>query len=151
MKIALGYDVHRLLKSDKPLLLGGINIDSEYSTVAHSDGDCLAHSLIDAIAPLFLNKNIGEIFSDTDDKNKGADSMKNLAEVYRTAKSPKIVNIDIVVQSDEVMITPYAKRIAENVEKVLNLPTASVSIKGKRTEGIYATSLIQVWAVVLFA
>lgn len=151
MKIALGYDVHRLTKSDKHLILGGINIDSEYSTVAHSDGDCLAHALIDAIAPLFLNKNIGEIFSDTDDKNKGADSMKNLAEVYKATKSPKIVNIDIVIQSDEVMITPYAKRIRENVEKVLKLPSSSVSIKGKRTEGIYATPLIQVWAVVLFS
>lgn len=151
MRIALGYDVHRLSKSPSPLVLGGVEIHSDYSVIAHSDGDVIAHALIDAIAPLHLDKNIGELFSDSTDENKGADSMKNLATVYKASKSPKIVNIDIVVQSDEVMITPSSKQIARNIENTLTLKEGAVTIKGKRTEEIYATPLIQVWAVVLFS
>lgn len=151
MRVALGYDVHRLEKSSNPLVLGGIEINSPFHTIAHSDGDVIAHSLIDAIAPIYLGKNIGEIFKDTDDKNKGADSINNLKFVFEKVGSPNISNIDIVVQSDEIMITPYAKKIQQNVEKILNLPPHTVTIKGKRTEGIYSHPLVQVWAVVLFS
>lgn len=151
MRVALGYDIHRLEKATRPLIIGGVEIERPYSVIAHSDGDALAHALIDAIAPLFLSKNIGEIFSDSNDKNKGANSLNNLKAVYEKAGRPAITNIDAVIQTDEIMITPYAEKIQQNVEKTLNLPPHTVTIKGKRAEGVYNTPLIQVWAVVLFS
>ena len=42
-KVGIGYDVHQLKKGEK-LILGGIEIESDYGIVGHSDGDVLVHS-----------------------------------------------------------------------------------------------------------
>ena len=50
MKIrsGIGYDIHRL-KAGNGLLVGGVSISASLMAEAHSDGDVLIHSLIDAL------------------------------------------------------------------------------------------------------
>lgn len=150
MKVLLGYDSHRLIEQvPSTITLGGIKIKSNYKVLAHSDGDVIAHALIDALAPIILNKSIGELYSDKDESSKGASSIKRLEEVYKLCLSPSIINIDIVVQTDEVNISNVKDQIKNNISKVLNLPSENIGIKGKTTEGIYSSPLIQVWCVML--
>lgn len=152
MKIGLGYDSHRLTNTPGAVVLGGVKIDGNYSTVAHSDGDVIAHALIDAIAPLYLEKSIGELYSDKDENDINADSMKRLKEVYNMCLTPSIINIDIVVQTDEINIASITDEIKTNISKVLNVEKCNIGVKGKTTEGVSPVGLhfVQVWCVVLF-
>ena len=59
-RIGQGYDVHKL-KSEGPLIIGGVHIKHTKGIVGHSDGDILVHSIIDALLGAF---NLGDINSD---------------------------------------------------------------------------------------
>jgi 2-C-methyl-D-erythritol 2,4-cyclodiphosphate synthase len=47
-RVGFGYDMHKL-EEGSYIMLGGIRINSNYTVVAHSDGDIVLHSLSDAI------------------------------------------------------------------------------------------------------
>src|SRR3989338_8527288 len=48
-RIGLGFDVHRLIKAKKALVLGGVKIPSPFSLKAVSDGDVVLHTVSDAL------------------------------------------------------------------------------------------------------
>ena len=48
IKIGHGYDSHRY-KNGSHIIIGGVNISSKRSIVAHSDGDILIHAICDAL------------------------------------------------------------------------------------------------------
>ena len=68
-RIGHGYDLHRLTEERK-LILGGVEISSEFGLLGHSDGDCLTHALSDAILGALALPDIGHYFPDNDIQNK---------------------------------------------------------------------------------
>lgn len=48
MLIGHGFDIHRLV-AGKELVIGGVKIPYELGADAHSDGDVIYHSVVDAI------------------------------------------------------------------------------------------------------
>ena len=72
-KIGLGYDIHRKEKNRK-LYLGGLLISKNNGLTGHSDADVLIHSICDAILGALNKGDIGEHFSDKDQKNKNKKS-----------------------------------------------------------------------------
>ena len=48
IKSGIGYDVHQLQEGEK-LIIGGVEIDSNFGSVGHSDGDGLIHAIVDAL------------------------------------------------------------------------------------------------------
>lgn len=151
MRIALGFDSHKLIKNnDKKLVIGGVKINCEFSPIAHSDGDALCHALIDCISTHFLNKSIGEIYSDKDNKNLNGNSLLNLKDIYFSLNSPSINNIDIVIQTDAFLIKDYKDEITSSLANTLNINRELITLKGKTTEGIFNSDIINVWCVVLF-
>ena len=79
-RTGIGYDVHRLVPG-RPLILCGTPIPSKLGLDGHSDADVAVHALRDALLGAAGLGDIGRHFPDTDEKYKGADSMKLLAEV----------------------------------------------------------------------
>ena len=75
MRIGMGYDVHRLVEG-RDLVLGGVKIEYEKGLLGHSDADVLLHAIMDALLGAAALGDIGKHFPDTDEKYKGADSMK---------------------------------------------------------------------------
>lgn len=150
MKVALGYDSHKLIKSDKEMIVGGVKIKTGFVPLSHSDGDVIVHSLIDCLAPHFLKKDIGELYSNTDKSQVGASSINRLKEVFKLSLSPSIINIDIVFQSDDVIISPIKSKIQTELASVLNMKADNITIKGKTTEGLIKEPCIQVWSVMLY-
>ena len=61
LRIGHGYDVHQL-KDGLPLIIGGECIPYEKGIVAHSDGDVLLHTIIDAILGATNLGDIGQLF-----------------------------------------------------------------------------------------
>ena len=82
MRIGHGYDVHKLVEG-RPLILGGVTIPFEKGLLGHSDADVLLHAISDALLGAAALGDIGHLFPDTDDRWRGADSLKLLEEVVR--------------------------------------------------------------------
>lgn len=95
MRIGHGYDVHKLVEG-RPLILGGVTIPFEKGLLGHSDADVLLHAISDALLGAAALGDIGHLFPDTDDRWKGADSLKLLEEVVRVLADQgyQIENID---------------------------------------------------------
>ena len=92
MRIGSGYDIHRMV-AGRPLILGGVRIESEKGEEAHSDGDVLIHALIDALLGAAACGDIGSHFPPSDFKWKDADS-RDLLKAVLDEISVKIINID---------------------------------------------------------
>ena len=74
MRVGLGYDSHRF-DSSRPLILGGVEIPGSPGLSGHSDGDAVAHAVIDAILGAVSAGDVGRHFPPGEEKWRGADSM----------------------------------------------------------------------------
>jgi len=156
IKIGIGYDIHRL-EENRKLYLGGIEIPFHKGLIGHSDGDVLIHAIIDAILGALGEKDIGQLFPDTDPEYKGISSLKLLEKVIRIAKNKKakILNIDSVIIAEEPKLSPYINSMKKILSYVLELEENSIGIKAKTNEGLgeigegkaiatYAIALIEI-------
>ncbi|MFH1049507.1 MAG: 2-C-methyl-D-erythritol 2,4-cyclodiphosphate synthase [bacterium] len=133
--IGFGYDCHKLAKGEK-LILGGIEIDSEFGTIAHSDGDVVLHSLCDALLGATGQGDIGEHFPDSDMKYKNADSRIFVEETMKIIHKKEFVlqNVDITIVLEKPKLKKYKQKIRESVSKLCGLAVERVNIKAKTSE-----------------
>lgn len=133
--VGFGYDVHQF-ETDKPMVLGGVYISSTFGFKAHSDGDVLIHSIIDAILGAAGAGDIGEFFPDTDPQYKNVNSQELLMQIIRFIKNVgyEIVNIDVTIIAEVPKITPYKKAIKENLAQLLHISKANINIKATTNE-----------------
>ena len=98
MKIGLGIDTHQLTPGNT-IRLGGIDIPSNVSIKAHSDGDIIYHAIADSILGAIGAGDIGEHFPDTDPKNKNLDSRSIVMHAIKLAIEKKLIlnNLDITL------------------------------------------------------
>lgn len=130
-----GYDVHAF-EENKPMVLGGTFIDVNYGFKAHSDGDVLIHSVIDALLGACGAGDIGEFFPDTDLQYKNVDSKKLLQHILTFIQSVgyELVNIDVTIVAQQPKINPYKQQIKQNVANLLRLPKQMINIKATTSE-----------------
>jgi 2-C-methyl-D-erythritol 2,4-cyclodiphosphate synthase len=135
IRTGLGYDVHRLA-SEETLILGGVSIQYELGTVAHSDGDVLLHAITDAILGAAALKDIGYHFPDTNPKYKNADSLVLLKESYRLIqeKGFSLSNIDATIAMQRPKLKPYIDQMRTNIADALGIEIDCVSVKATTTE-----------------
>ena len=111
MRIGTGYDIHRL--EGRKLILGGVEIPYSKGFIAHSDGDVLIHSLIDAILGALGKRDIGIHFSDNDPKYKDINSLE-LLNIICKMYDFKIINIDSNIICEAPKLKPYINKMKEN-------------------------------------
>ena len=137
MRIGHGYDVHRLVEGRR-CIIGGVEIESELGLLGHSDADVLLHAVSDAILGACAMGDIGHLFPDTDDKWKGADSLKLLEEVVRQVNERGyiIVNIDSTILAQAPKMAPHINAMRENIARVCGIDVDCVSVKATTEEGL---------------
>ncbi|WP_072679596.1 bifunctional 2-C-methyl-D-erythritol 4-phosphate cytidylyltransferase/2-C-methyl-D-erythritol 2,4-cyclodiphosphate synthase [Arcobacter sp. LA11] len=130
-----GFDIHPF-EENKKMYLGGINIDVPYGFKAHSDGDVLIHSLIDALLGAAGAGDIGEFFPDTDAQYKGIDSKVLLEDIVKFIYNVgyEIVNIDLTIIAQKPKINPHKQEIKSTIGKLLNIEKQFVNIKATTAE-----------------
>ncbi|TLP39459.1 bifunctional 2-C-methyl-D-erythritol 4-phosphate cytidylyltransferase/2-C-methyl-D-erythritol 2,4-cyclodiphosphate synthase [Arcobacter arenosus] len=130
-----GFDIHPF-EDNKKMFLGGVNIDVDYGFKAHSDGDVLIHSVIDALLGACGAGDIGEFFPDTDERYKGADSKELLKHIVKFIYNVgyEIVNIDLTIIAQKPKINPYKNEIKSTMAQLLNLEKQFVNIKATTAE-----------------
>ncbi|MDT7540748.1 MAG: 2-C-methyl-D-erythritol 2,4-cyclodiphosphate synthase [Acidobacteriota bacterium] len=138
-RIGIGHDTHRLAPA-RPLVLGGVRIESDRGAEGHSDADALAHALTDALLGALCEGDIGVHFPDRDPQWKDADSLALLARVVWLAsqRGYEIVNVDSTVMLERPRLRPYVEQMRERLAQVLALDVACISIKAKTGEGLDA-------------
>lgn len=135
IRTGIGYDVHKLVLGSE-IILGGIRIPCEFAVEAHSDGDVLCHSIMDAMLGAAGLGDIGEHFPDTDAKLKGASSMELLKDVNDKLKKAgmKVANIDAIIILEKPKISEMKVKMKENIANVIEIDMGRVNIKATTTE-----------------
>lgn len=137
MRVGMGYDVHKLVENRK-LILGGVEIQHEKGLLGHSDADVLLHAIMDSILGALALGDIGKHFPDTDEKYKGADSMKLLEFVYNLIKEKGYVigNLDATIIAQAPKMAPHIQTMRANIAKVLNTDIDNINVKATTEEGL---------------
>ena len=137
MRVGMGYDVHKLVENRK-LILGGVEIPHEKGLLGHSDADVLLHAIMDSILGALALGDIGKHFPDTDEKFKGADSMKLLEHVYNLIKEKGYVigNLDATIIAQAPKMAPHIQTMRANIAKVLNTDIDNINVKATTEEGL---------------
>jgi 2-C-methyl-D-erythritol 2,4-cyclodiphosphate synthase len=104
----MGVDAHALVDG-VPLVLGGVEIDHARGLAGHSDGDVVAHALIDALLGAAGLGDIGSLFPSGDERFRGASSLDLLRRAYAEVRGAgwRLVNADCVLVGEEPRIAPH--------------------------------------------
>ncbi len=137
MRIGHGYDVHKML-SGRKCILCGVTIPYEYGPDGHSDADVPVHALMDAILGAAALGDIGQLFPDSDEKWKNADSIEMLKTVWNkvTGLGYNLENCDITIIAQKPKIAPYIQDMRRKIAEALNTDMSRVSIKATTEEGL---------------
>ncbi|MDQ3906963.1 MAG: 2-C-methyl-D-erythritol 2,4-cyclodiphosphate synthase [Acidobacteriota bacterium] len=154
-RIGIGHDTHRLAEG-RPLILGGVRVESRVGAEGHSDADALAHALTDAILGALCEGDIGLHFPERDPQWKDADSLELLARVVWLAEQRgyRVVNADSTVMLERPRLRPHVQQMRERLAQVLSVDVDCVSVKAKTGEGLDAIGegrAVTAHAVVLLA
>lgn len=163
IRIGHGFDIHRmapLKEAGQPVVIGGVVIDhkpqpwvdaegkytdkpgdiyeTELGVVAHSDGDVVYHSIVDAIFGALTLPDIGQVFQDTDPRWKGCDSSKFMEHACETMKKYgyKIGNLDVTLILERPKVASFKPAMKENIIRLLDTTPGRVNIKARTHERV---------------
>ncbi|MCX8159505.1 MAG: 2-C-methyl-D-erythritol 2,4-cyclodiphosphate synthase [Candidatus Saccharicenans sp.] len=153
IKAGLGYDLHRLVPGRK-LIIGGVSLPSETGCLAHSDGDVLVHSLIDALLGAGGLGDIGQRFPDSDPAYKDIPSLELLRRVMIEVRAAglTVINTDSVVILEKPRLGPFFQPMRANLAPLLGIEPAHIGLKAKTGEGlgeIGSGQAVACWTVAL--
>jgi 2-C-methyl-D-erythritol 2,4-cyclodiphosphate synthase len=135
LRVGIGYDAHAL-EEGVPLVLGGVAFESPRGLAGHSDGDVVAHVLIDAILGAANLGDIGSLFPSADEQYRGASSLDLLWEAYREVREAgwELVNADCVLVGEEPRIGDVRDEMSERLAGALGVEPGRVSVRATTTD-----------------
>jgi 2-C-methyl-D-erythritol 2,4-cyclodiphosphate synthase len=137
VRVGLGVDAHALVEG-VPLVLGGVEIESDRGLAGHSDGDVIAHALIDAILGAAGQGDIGSLFPSGAAEWEGASSLDLLARAYAEVREAGLVlaNADCVLVGEEPRIAPLRGAIQARLAEALGVEPGLVTVRATTTDGL---------------
>jgi len=135
IRIGQSTDIHPLV-SGRPMILGGVKIESPVGLMGHSDADALVHAVAEAILGALALGDLGKYFPDTDERYHNMDSIKILTQVVAMMheRHYHIVNIDSMILLEKPKLAPYIDQMRANIAEALQTHIDNVSIKATRGE-----------------
>lgn len=135
LRVGCGYDVHKLVEERK-LILCGVEVPYELGLLGHSDADVALHALMDALLGAAALGDIGKHFPDTDERFKGADSMKLTEHVVGllAERSWQINNVDVTIIAQRPKLASFIPAMRAQVARVLGVEEEAVNVKATTTE-----------------
>ncbi len=136
-RIGHGYDIHRTA-AGRPLVLGGVQFESDFGLAGHSDADCVIHAICDAFLGAAGLPDLGHFFPDTDTTWLNADSQVLLRRIVQVLRedgwSP--VNLDITVVAEKPRISKRIPDMKAALSSATGLPSTSIGLKATTNEGV---------------
>lgn len=151
-RIGYGYDVHEF-DENRPLIIGGIEIEHTKGLKGHSDADVLLHAITDAILGAASLGDIGKLFPDTDQTFKDADSKILLKEAYQQVlkKGYQLGNLDATIIAEKPKFRPHIDNMRDKIATIFEVSIEDVNVKATtneklgflgREEGIQAQAVV---------
>ena len=137
IRTGIGWDSHRIERGRK-LILGGVEIPSDFGLAGHSDADVLSHAITDALLGAAAEGDIGVHFPDSDPQWKGAGSLDFLSHAVQLVHVAgfQVGNIDATVILERPKLKDYRHAIQDSLASALGIPADRVSVKFKTAEGV---------------
>jgi len=138
-RVGFGSDIHRLAEG-RPLILGGVTIDSDLGAEGHSDADALTHAVTDALLGALALGDIGTHFPNNDERWKNAESFVFLRFALGLVKQRgySVVNVDSTIHLERPKLRDYIERMQEGIADALEVESSAISIKAKTGEAVDA-------------
>ncbi len=135
LRVGIGIDAHALVEG-VPLVLGGVALEYPRGLAGHSDGDVIAHALIDALLGAAGLGDIGSLFPSSDERWQDADSLDLLVRAYREVQRAgwRLVNADCILVGEEPRIAPYRLEMQRRLAEALGAEPDCVNIRATTTD-----------------
>jgi 2-C-methyl-D-erythritol 2,4-cyclodiphosphate synthase len=137
LRVGLGVDAHAFADG-VPLVLGGLALESPRGLAGHSDGDVIAHALIDAILGAAGLGDIGSLFPPGEPEWEGASSLDLLRRASEQARDAgwELANADCVLIGEEPRISPVRDRMRERLAEAAGVAPELVNVRATTTDGL---------------
>jgi 2-C-methyl-D-erythritol 2,4-cyclodiphosphate synthase len=129
----MGYDAHALAEG-VPLVLAGVEVAHPRGLAGHSDGDVIAHALIDAVLGAAGLGDIGSLFPSSDEALQGGSSLVLLSGAYARVRAAgwRLVNADCVLVGEEPRIAPHREEMRRRLTEALG--EGEVNVRATTTD-----------------
>ena len=135
-RIGFGFDVHQLVEN-RPLWLGGIQIEHSLGLLGHSDADVLIHAICDAILGAANMRDIGYHFPP-----KAGNEFENIDSKILLRKTIELVatkgytvsNIDSTICAERPKLNPHIPQMQATLAEVMGIDPDDISIKATTSE-----------------
>ncbi|HEX9863706.1 MAG TPA: 2-C-methyl-D-erythritol 2,4-cyclodiphosphate synthase [Acidimicrobiia bacterium] len=136
-RVGWGFDAHPF-DGSPPLVLGGVVVSESVGVSATSDGDVLAHAVIDAVLGACVLSDIGDHYPSSDPALVGADSLSLLTRTATMALEAgwQVAHVDATIAVESIRIAPYRDEIRTKLAASLGIDVDSVSVKATTTDGL---------------
>jgi 2-C-methyl-D-erythritol 2,4-cyclodiphosphate synthase len=135
LRIGLGVDAHAF-SDGVPLVLGGVAIESPRGLAGHSDGDVIAHALIDALLGGAGLGDIGSLFPPGEPEWEGASSLDLLRRAAAQVREAgwELVNADCVLIGEEPRIAPLREQMRERLAEAVGADAERINVRATTTD-----------------
>jgi 2-C-methyl-D-erythritol 2,4-cyclodiphosphate synthase len=135
LRVGLGVDAHALWEG-VPLVLGGVAIESPRGLAGHSDGDVIAHALIDAVLGAAGLGDIGSLFPPGEAEWKGASSLDLLRRAVGQVRDAgwELVNADCVLIGEEPRIAPLREQMRNRLAEAAGTDPERINVRATTTD-----------------
>lgn len=135
IRIGHAWDTHKLIKG-RPLILGGVKIESEIGLLGHSDADVVLHAVAESLLGSVALGDLGTFYPDNSEKTLNMDSKIILKECYEKIikEGYKVNNIDLTIYSEVIRISPVREKIRESISNIMNINKDKISVKATTWE-----------------
>ena len=135
LRVGIGFDAHAFAEG-VPLVLGGVEIPSARGLSGHSDGDVIAHALVDALLGAAGLADIGALFPSDDARWQGASSLDLLARAYADVRELgySLVNADTILIGEQPRLAPYRLAMRARLAAALAVDAGLVAVRATTTD-----------------
>jgi 2-C-methyl-D-erythritol 2,4-cyclodiphosphate synthase len=137
LRVGIGVDAHAF-SEEATLVLGGVEFPGEPGLAGHSDGDVVAHALVDAVLGAAGLGDIGSFFPSDDPDWEGASSLVFLERAMAAVREAgyELVNGDCVLIGERPRIAPRRAQMEERLAGALGVESGQVSVRATTTDGL---------------
>jgi 2-C-methyl-D-erythritol 2,4-cyclodiphosphate synthase len=135
VRVGLGADAHALVEG-VPLVLGGVELESSRGLAGHSDGDVIAHALIDAVLGAAGLGDIGSLFPSGAAEWEGASSLELLSRAYDQVRQAgfALTNADCVLVGEVPRIAPLRDAMQDKLAEAMGVEPGRVNVRATTTD-----------------